>query len=85
MEIIILILYFHSLSSFSLPSSRFMLVFNLACLDFAMQRLLLYTMAHTFKDYQFLPRVVRSLFSYILDQIAAGSFTSLITSPNSKL
>ncbi len=50
-------LYFHL---------RFLEVFNLSCLDFAMNRLLLYTMAHTYKDYQFLPRVVNSLFSYLM-------------------
>ena len=44
---------------------RFIEVFNAAVYDFAARRLLLYTMAHTFKDYAYLPRVVNSLFSYI--------------------
>lgn len=43
--------------------------FKMACLDYAMNRLLLYTMAHTFKDYKFLPRVVNTLFSYIEGEI----------------
>ena len=45
-------------SLLSLPQLVFNLLFNLGCLDFAMQCLLMYMMAHTFKDYQFLPRVV---------------------------
>ena len=45
--------------------SKFLEVYDMASLDFAMTRLLLYTIAHTFKDYKFLPRVVDSIFSYI--------------------
>lgn len=44
---------------------RFMEVFNAAVLDFTIRRLLLYTMAHTFKDYTYLPRVVENVFVYI--------------------
>jgi hypothetical protein len=40
-------------------------VYNAAVLDFVMTRLLLYTMAHTFKDYAYLPRVVDSVFAHI--------------------
>lgn len=46
----------------------------MACLDFAVSRLLLYTMGHTYKDYVFLPRVVDSLFRYIDARVADGGF-----------
>lgn len=40
-------------------------MYNASVLDFAIRRLLMYTMAHTFKDYTYLPRVVDSVFAYI--------------------
>lgn len=47
----------------------------MACLDFAVNRLLMYTVVHTYKDYVFLPRVVDSLFRYINARIADGGFS----------
>ena len=58
---------------------RFIEVFNASSLEFATNRLLMYTMAHTYKDYLFLPRVVNSLFTYIGAQIGAGKYTILGT------
>lgn len=58
---------------------RFVEVFNFSSLEFAINRLLMYTMAHTYKDYLFLPRVVNSLFTYISAQIGAGKYTILGT------
>ena len=49
----------------SFSSCRFTDVFDAAILDFAIRRLLMYTMVHTFKDYKYLTRVVDSLFVYI--------------------
>lgn len=49
----------------SLFYCRFIKIFNITLYDFAIRRLLMYTMAHTFKDYVYLPRVVHSLFVYI--------------------
>lgn len=57
----------------------------MASLDFAMNRLLMYTMAHTYKDYLFLPRVVSSHFTYLIDQAAQGAFQAVFTTPKSKL
>ena len=51
----------------------------MACLDFATDRLLMYTMAHTYKDYMFLPRVIDSLFNYITARIAEGGFSRVLT------
>jgi len=66
-------------SGIEYPWQRFLSVFNLSCLDLAMHRLLMYTLVHIHKDChcRFLPRVIQSHFSYIFDQIAAGSFTPL--------
>lgn len=44
---------------------RFTKVYNAAVLEFLIRRLLLYAMAHTFKDYTYLPRVINSVFAYI--------------------
>ena len=44
---------------------RFLRVFDASCLDFALNRVLMYTMAHTFKVYKFLPRVIEALFNYL--------------------
>ena len=44
---------------------RFLRTFDAACLDFLVNRVLMYTMAHTFKVYKFLPRVIDSLFNYL--------------------
>lgn len=43
----------------------FLEIFNLACLDFAYNRLALYGMAHTFKCYPFMPRVLNSHLNYV--------------------
>ncbi len=50
-------------------------VYNAAVLDFVVRRLLLYSMAHTFKEYTYLPRVVNSVFAYIegVDMHITGS------------
>ena len=34
----------------------------------------MYTMAHTYKDYLFLPRVIDSNFDFIADRLAQGTF-----------
>ncbi len=39
-------------------------VFDCAAWEYTIRRLLMYTMAHTLKDYKYLPRVVNSMFSY---------------------
>ena len=57
--------------------SSFLMGFKMACLDYAMDRLLLCTMAHTIKDYTFLPRVVNTLFSYIEEEIGDRPITHL--------
>ena len=44
---------------------RFINDYNIAVLDYAINRLPYYTMAHTYKDYRFLPRVIESHFVYI--------------------
>jgi aminoglycoside phosphotransferase (APT) family kinase protein len=49
----------------SMEAENFMKVYNAACFDFAVNRIQMYLMAHTFKDYQFLPRVLDSHFEYI--------------------
>ena len=46
-------------------SERFKEIFHYACYDMAVNRLALYTMAHTFKDYTFLPRVLNTIFNYL--------------------
>ena len=43
-----------------------------AALDFQLNRCNMYTMAHTFKDYKFLARVVRSKSTYLLQRKADG-------------
>ena len=60
-------------------SFRFISVYDLACLDVAMYRLMMYTLVHGYEGCHcpFLPRVVQSHFSYIMDQIAAGGFSQL--------
>ena len=51
---------------------RFLRAFDAACLDFAMNRVLMYTMAHTFKVYKFLPRVIENLFKYLQHNAASS-------------
>ena len=51
---------------------RFLQVLDAAALDFQLNRLNMYTMAHTFKDYRFLERVVRSNSIYLLQRKADG-------------
>jgi len=50
-----------------------------AALDFQLNRLNMYTMAHTFKDYRFLSRVVRSNSAYLLQRKSDGhiKFTTM--------
>ena len=54
---------------------RFMAVYNVACLDFAVNRLLMYTMVHTYKDYAFLPRVVTSHMQYLQHEVDNGTIS----------
>ena len=56
-----------------LNAMEFLEVYNLCCYDFALTRLGLYTMAHSFKEYEFLPRVLDSHFEY-LDSIPRLKF-----------
>ena len=53
---------------------RFLQVLDAAALDFQLNRLNMYTMAHTFKDYRFLERVVRSNSTYLLQRKVDGHF-----------
>jgi len=57
----------------------FLKVLDAAALDFQLNRLNMYTMAHTFKDYRFLSRVVRSNSVYLLQRKSHGhiKFTSI--------
>ena len=43
-----------------------------AALDLQLNRLNMYTMAHTFKDYKFLSRVVRSNSAYLFQRKSDG-------------
>jgi hypothetical protein len=49
----------------SFDREAFLQVYNLACLDFAYNRLSLYAMAHTLKNYEFFPRVFNSHLNYV--------------------
>ena len=51
---------------------RFLQVLDAAALDFQLNRLNMYTMAHTFKDYKFLARVVQSNSTYLFQCKADG-------------
>ena len=51
---------------------RFLQVLDAAALDFQLNRLNMYTMAHMFKDYKFLARVVRSNSTYLLQRKSDG-------------
>ena len=55
-------------------SDRFVDVYDMATLEFVMNRLLQYTMAHTYKDYRFLQRVTDTFFKYIEQRKAQGGF-----------
>lgn len=55
----------------ALESTEFRRIYMLACFEMAINRLALYTMIHTAKDYRFLPRVLASHFAYL--EQAAGS------------
>jgi NADP-dependent 3-hydroxy-3-methylglutaryl-CoA reductase len=46
-------------------AAEFLRIFQYASMDIAYNRLGLYTMAHTFKEYGFLPRVLKSHFNYV--------------------
>ena len=50
--------------------------YYVACIDFAINRLLMYSMVYTFKEYRFLPRVVTSHMNY-LKEIAATTDGSI--------
>jgi NADP-dependent 3-hydroxy-3-methylglutaryl-CoA reductase len=52
-------------TSLSFDREAFLQVYNLACLDFAYNRLSLYAMAHTLKNYEFFPRVFNSHLNYV--------------------
>lgn len=54
-----------------LDAGAFEHVFNMAALDFLVNRLGLYTMAHVFKDYAFLPRVLEGQFRYVDEGLRA--------------
>ena len=49
------------LSKQDLPAGQWMQGFNLALRDFCINRVPLYLMGHTFRNYKFLERVVRSV------------------------
>lgn len=49
----------------ALEPGPFMEIFDLCCCELMVNRVALYTMAHTFKEYSYLPRVLESLFGYL--------------------
>ena len=49
----------------ALPAADFLATFRAAARDFTLNRLGLYLMAHTFKDYDFLPGVLRGMTAYV--------------------
>ncbi len=49
----------------AISKGDFKQTYDAACMEFAVNRLQLYAMAHTFKDYQFLPRVLDSHYAYL--------------------
>ena len=52
---------------------RFHEVYNICCLDFAMNRVAMYTMLHTpAQSFKFIPRVVKNLFSHLTNETATG-------------
>ena len=51
---------------------RFLDAFNLACCDFAMNRLAMYSMVHTRSPFSFLPRVLHSNLGYLEHVISTG-------------
>lgn len=53
---------------------RYLDVFHGCLFHFAMKRLAMHTMAHTHKDYQYLPRVVDTLFSFLNHQMKYPDF-----------
>ncbi|KJE95848.1 hydroxymethylglutaryl-coenzyme A reductase [Capsaspora owczarzaki ATCC 30864] len=53
---------------------KFDKIFDFACFDFAINRLALYSMVHTFKDYRFLPRVLQSHFGYLQSVAMSNRF-----------
>jgi hydroxymethylglutaryl-CoA reductase (NADPH) len=55
----------------TLEAGEFERVFNATALDFLVNRLNLYTMAHVFKDYAFLPRVLEGQFRYVEEVLMA--------------
>ena len=65
---------------------RYQSVFHGCLLHFAMKRLALHTMAHTHKHYQYLPRVVDTLFSFLAEQTKRSDFSpALAFTARSKL
>lgn len=64
---------------------RFLEVCHSCLFHFAMKRLALYTMAHTHKDYQYLPRVVDTLFSFLTEQMKLQDFSPTLNLLQSKL
>ncbi|MBI2570879.1 MAG: phosphotransferase [Candidatus Schekmanbacteria bacterium] len=58
-----------SYSGTAFDPAEFREVFDLACYDLAINRLALYCMAHTFKEYSFLERVLHSHFRYLESEL----------------
>ena len=55
-------------------------MYNVACIEFAVNRLLVYTMVHTYKDYAFLPRVVSCHMNYLKQEVDSGMLSLNIDS-----
>ena len=53
--------------------------FKLACCDLAINRLAMYSMIHTYKDYAYLPRVISSHFNYLQNVIEGSDFSTFST------
>lgn len=62
----------------TLDSGKFLKIFDFACFDLAINRLGLYTMAHTFKDYRFLPRVLQTHFNYLVSVALNNRFAKYV-------
>lgn len=58
-----------------LDEEQFRAGFDLACADLLIGRLGLYTMAHTYKDYSFLPRVLDGVFRHVAASPSLAPFT----------
>eukprot|EP00128_Syssomonas_multiformis_P018455 Colp12_sorted_trinity150504_noHs@11639 len=68
----------------SFDKEEFFKIFDYANFDFAINRLGLYSMGHTVKDYKFLPRLIASHFAY-LHQVAPARLAALNPAIKAKL